>query len=441
MYDWANSVYALTVTTAVFPSYFHDIIAPQVALNKEEMAAVLPGEKAVDAIVPFLGMEMKSVGLVSFCFALAYLFISVFSPILGGIADYSGHKKKFMIFFCTLGAGACCGLYFFTPENYVFGIWMFIMAAVGFAGGNIFNDAFLPEITTPEHYDRVSARGFSMGYIGSLILLAFNLLLIMKPEWFFEVEGLTQTEAVIKAIKFSFLTVGIWWFGFAQITFWTLKDVPPPYKPTRYLAHGFGELKKVLGQIRNLKNLRWYLTAFFAFNMGLQTVMYMAASFGSLEFHLKEEEMIILMFVINLIAVPGSILFAWLSRRYGNLKTLLGGICFWMVILVYGYFVESKIGFFCMGGAVGVVMGGMQALSRATYSKFLPETRDTASFFSFFSIMDKVSIVGGTATFGIFNEFFGTRNSILALELYFLVGGLIIFFLVRNHALRTGESE
>lgn len=425
MYDWANSVYSLTITTAIFPDYYASV-AKDVAVNAAEVA------NGAAPIVPFLGLEVKSSALYSFALTFAYIIISIASPLLGGIADYSGSKKKYMIGFCLMGSLACSSMFFFDAGNFDIGIWMFAIAAIGYAGGNIFNDAFLPEIVTPDRYERVSARGYSMGYIGSVILLLFNLTMVMMPEVFFDETTMTEGEMTTMAVKISFLTVGIWWFGFAQVTFFSLKDVKPNVQTGNYLVKGWEELLKVLRQLRGMKTIRTYLLAFFFFNMGLQTVMYMAAIFGKEEVKLETAELIISMLLIQLIAIPGSILFARLAERIGYFKGLLVGIACWIPILWYSWFITGPTGFYITGAAVGLVMGGIQALARATYSKLLPETPDTASFFSFYSITDKVSIIFGTLAFGLVSQFISMRTSIQFLAVFFLIGGLLIYLLSRK---------
>ena len=435
MYDWANSVYSLTITTAVFPLYFHSM-ARQVALNKDAIAAAeVAGTRVPEAVVTFAGFEMKSIGMLSMAIAIAYIIISLVSPILGSIADYSGKKKRFMMFFCTMGSMACSGLYFFEADTFYLGFWLFVIAAIGYAGGNIFNDAFLPEIVDEDQYDKISARGYSMGYIGSVILLIFNLAMVLKPELFFDVEGRTEGDLKMLASKISFLSVGIWWFGFAMVTFTSLKDVVPAYKPKNYIASGFRELKLVMHQMNGMPALKRYLIAYFCFNMGIQTVMYMASSFGSEELKMQTDQLIISILLIQLVGVAGSFMFAWLSKKTGNFNALLYGIGFWILILIGAWFVTDAKGFYIMGAFVGIVMGGMQALSRATYSKLLPETTDTAAFFSFFSITDKISIVVGTSAFGLVSEYIGTRQSILFLGVFFIIGGIILYSLKFKHSI------
>lgn len=417
-YDWANSVYALTITNAVLPIYYSGVSHSEKVMVREEGTSV---------IVDFFGYELPSNSLYSYALSIAYLLIAFLSPLLGGIADYSGSKKKFMMAFCVLGATSSAGLYFFTPELYELGIIFFMLAAIGFAGGNIFNDAFLPEITTPDNYDRVSAFGFSLGYIGSMIQLIISLVLIMN----YEIFGFAD-DAI--ATRWMFVFVGLWWIGFAQITFFSLKETKPEKKAENVLTKGWLELHKVLKQIRANSNVKLFLIAFLFFNMGIQTVMMMATLFGTDELKLESSSLIIAMLLIQLIAIGGSYLFSKLSAKFGNIEALGIGMVVWIVICVSAYFIQTDIQFYALGVLVGMVMGGVQALSRGTFSKLIPEeSYDNASFFSFFSITDKLSIVFGLFIFGWINQLMGNmRYSILALIVFFLIGGALLIILNRR---------
>lgn len=434
MFDWANSVYSLVISTAIFPIYFH-AIARVVAHAPE-------GE---DAVVSFMGMNLKSVSLLSLGVSLAYVVISVLTPILGAIADYGGHKKKFMMFFTFLGSGSCAAMYFFNADNFYLGFWLFILAAIGFAGGLIFNDAFLPEVAEKKDYDRLSATGYALGYIGSVLLLVFNLTMVMMPQWYFDVQGafdeimaatpsMNMDEAMEAAkasfsgtaSRLAFLSVGIWWLGFSMITYLSLKDTKPTYKPKNYLSSGFQELKKVLKQLKGMRNVKRFLFAFFAFDMGIQTVIYMASSYGSEELNMGTPELITAILIIQVIAIGGAFLFAFLSKKFGNFTALLVGILLWTMICFIAYFVTDATGFYIMGALVGLVLGGVQSLARATYTKLLPETQDTASFFSFLAITDKLAIVVGTMAFGLLSQWIGIKPAILFLVVFFALGAYLI---------------
>lgn len=434
MFDWANSVYALTITTAIFPVYFH-AMAKQIAVNKDMVRPATPTQEAIPAIVEFMGFEINSVSLISLCVSVAFLLIVLTSPFLGALADYGGHKKKFMIFFTLIGSIACMAMFWFTKETFYLGVWMFILATFGYAGGIIFNDAFLPEIAKPNEYDKMSAWGYSAGYVGSVILLAANLAMVLGAEDIFGANGRTKDELELLGSRWSLLSTGIWWLLFAMIPFITLKDVKPAHEVKNLFKKGYEELQKVIRQLKGNKVLTRYLIGFFFFQMGVQTVMYMAATFGTVELGLKAEQMIGSMFIIHLVAIPGSFLFAWSSRRFGNLRTLIWGILFWITTCIIAYFVRDANGFYVVGTMFGLVMGGTQSLSRSTYSKLLPETTDTASFFSFYAIMDKVAIIGGTFSFAAFSYFVDLRTSVIALILFFLIGLAILLYLRKNFQL------
>ena len=407
MYDWANSVYSLVITSTVFPVFYEEVTTETVS---------------------FFGIEFINTALFSYSISLSFLLIALLSPFLSSIADYSGNKKGFMQFFCYLGAIACSALYFFNGNNIEWGIICFMLAGIGYSGSIVFYNAYLPEIAPPQEHDKISARGFSLGYIGSMILLAFNLFILMKPE----AVGLPADNAKLPA-QLSFLAVGAWWSGFAQITF---KRLPRNFfnrKPQgRYLLNGYKELQQVLRQLQELKGTKVFLLAFFFYSMGLQTVMYLAASFGKSELELESNVLIATVMVIQLVGILGAYLFSSLSGKVGNIGSLSVAIIIWIGICVGAYFIEGVAGCIIVGAFVGLVMGGVQALSRSTYSKMLPETQDHASYFSFYDVMEKVAIVLGTFVFGLIIEVTGSmRNSILALITFFVIG-LILLLCVKR---------
>jgi UMF1 family MFS transporter len=413
MYDWANSVYALAITTAIFPTYF-SAISKEVALRQDGNFF----------IVPFLGMEVPSVSLYSYALSFSYFIIAVLSPLFGAIADYSGSKKKFMFGFCLLGSISCSLMYFFDKNTYSMGVILFFLAAIGYAGGNIFNDAFLPEVSDPEDYPKISARGYMMGYIGSVIQLLISLGLILK----FDILGFSSK---IDATKTSFLIVGLWWFLFAQITFATLKDQKKEInKNENILKKGFEELFKVLAEVKNDAYMKAFLLSFVFYNMGVQTIIYVAALFGTDELHLRQEQLILTVLFIQLVAIIGSQVFAYLSKKIGNLPTLLSGMVLWIIICCVAYTIDTAFQFYILACCVGFIMGGTQALSRATYSIFIPDGEDNASFFSFYSIADKISVILGLLSYGLINQLtHNMRTSILFLISYFVVGMILMIML------------
>jgi UMF1 family MFS transporter len=412
-YDVANSAYSLVITTALFPLYFH-------AITTEHSSTV-----------KFLGRTYNSDSLQTYALSLSFLVIALVNPLLSSIADYGGNKKKFMFFFSTLGALSCMSLFFFTSIDTLWiGITGSIFAAIGYAGSIVFYNAFLPEIAAPEDQDRVSARGFAFGYTGSSFLMIFCLTMILFP-------GLYGGISSGLATRIAFLLVGVWWLSWAQYTF----SVVPEERTLktsgkkRYLFNGYLELKKVWSQLKKTSRLKNFLLAFFFYNMGVQTVMYVATLFGTGELKLDTNILIIVTLIIQFVAILGAFLFSKISRRLGNIKSLSIAIVVWIFICVGAFLCDAKYGvdpvkmFIMLAVGVGLVMGGIQSMSRSTYSKLLPETIDHASFFSFFDVCDKVGTTLGILIFGLINEYTGSmRNSIILLATFFFIG---LFLLLR----------
>lgn len=409
MYDWANSVYSLVITSTIFPIYYNSITT----VNGNDM-------------VTFLGLHFKNSALYTFALSFAFLVIALLSPILSGIADSRGNKKSFMKFFCITGATACAALYFFVSVNTVWlGISAFVIATIGFAGSIVFYNAFLPEIASVENQDKVSAKGFALGYIGSSLLLIFNLVMIQKPEWF----GIASAGS---ASRISFVAVGLWWVGFASITFIGVPEVAKEYENKKQnllnvYAHGYREIKKVWNELKSQKELKTFLSAFFFYNMGVQTVMYVASLFGAKEIKMDSGQLIMTILIIQFVAMIGAYIFSTLSKKLSNIIALEIAVAIWIGICVSAYFIYQSTSFMALAGVVGLVMGGIQSLSRSTYSKMLPATKDHASYFSFYDVCEKVSLVLGTLCYGMIEEITGSmRNSIFALATFFIVGILFL---------------
>lgn len=401
MYDWANSVYSLVITATIFPVYY----------------SAVTENNAGENIVNFLGIEIVNTVLYSYALSFSFLIIAIIAPLLSGIADYSGKKKLFMQIFTYLGAISCIGLFFFTGEVIEYGIFCSTMASIGFAGSLVFYNAFLPVIATPEKYDIVSAKGFSLGYAGSVILLVFSLILISNPGLLgFSDEGL--------ATRFTFLLTGVWWIGFAQISFKHLPAHTFRSRSVNLLSKGYAEIKKVFLSLKELPDLTKFLLAFFFYNTGVQTVIYLAALFGSDELKLPGEKLILTILIIQVVAIAGSYLFAYVSKKRGNKISLLSMIVIWIIVCLIAFFIQTEYQFYALAFLVGLVMGGIQSLSRATYSKLIPEnTIDHTSYFSFYDVTEKISIVLGTFSYGLIEQITGSmRNSTLALAIFFIIG-------------------
>ncbi|MEO8734546.1 MAG: MFS transporter [Flavobacteriales bacterium] len=411
MYDWANSAYSLTITSAIFPIYY----------------AAITSVGGTDKVLTQYGIPAES--LQSYTLSVGFLLIAVIAPILSGIADHRGNKKSYLKFFCYLGSVSCAGMFFFTYDHLWIGLLLFMMACIGFSGSLIFYDAFLPEIAEPKDHDRVSARGYAMGYIGSVILLVLNLMMVMKPHWF----GIPDRDGL--PARLSFLSVGIWWAGWAQITFRRLPDArPAKEEAVNVFTIGYNELRRVWKEMIGLQRLRRFLTAFFVYNMGVQTVMYLAVTYAKKEIKdpdgsaISDAGLIISILVIQLVAALGALLFVRLSKRFGNIPALVIGLVIWMLVCLAAWRIDSTNEFYVLAAFVGLVMGGTQALSRSTYAKLLPETVDHASYFSFYDVSFYLGTVLGTLAFGLVNQLTGDlRNTIIAIGSFFVVGSILLW--------------
>ena len=420
-YDWANSVYPLVITSAIFPIFYGAI-----TILKDDKGRIL------DDTVVFLGIHFNNDSLISYVTAMAFLVVSLMSPLLSGIADYVGNKKSFMKFFCYLGSLSCIGLYWFRLDFLWFGLLCYFLALIGFWSSLVFYNSYLPDIAFPEQQDKVSAKGFSLGYIGSVILLIICLVLILKFQWFgFESEDLPT--------RLSFVLTGIWWIGFSQYTYHYLPRGNHPQKISHHiLFNGYKELKLIWHSLKQQTVLSRYLLAFFTYSMAVQTVMLIATYFGIEELDWGEQDattgLIVSILLIQLVAVLGATLTSRIAGKIGNIKTLIGLNIFWILICVYAYFISTPQQFYVAAAAVGLIMGGIQSLSRSTYSKMLPENAiDTTSYFSFYDVSEKIGIVIGMLLYGIVAQVTGSvRNAILFLVVFFVVGVILLLRVPKN---------
>ncbi|MFP4846326.1 MFS transporter [Winogradskyella sp. PE311] len=409
-YDWANSVYTLTIASSIFPIFYSALFLTEI--------------KKVTAF----GYEFKSTALITFVTAFTFLVVAVLSPILSGIADYVGNKKNFMKFFCYVGSVGCIGLYWFSiePDRIHLSLLFYFMGLIGYWGSLVFYNSYLPDIAFEEQQDSISAKGFSMGYFGSVLLLIINLVMVMSQE---------TGEDKMQMMRYSFITVGIWWALFSQYTFYILpKGSSSGHKVTKSIIfNGFKELKGVWNQLKQNLRLKRYLYAFFVFSMAVQTIMLVAVYFGEEEIAWGSDEakttgLISSILVIQLVAILGAFLTSRASSKFGNIKTLIAVNFIWMALCFYAYFMKSPMEFYIAASLVGLVMGGIQSLARSTYSKFLPDTEDTTSYFSFYDVAEKIGIVIGMLIYGFIDQITGSmRNSILFLFVFFLLGIVLLF--------------
>ncbi|SFH03195.1 MFS transporter [Pedobacter insulae] len=414
-FDWANSAYNLVITSTIFPAYYTIITSDK-------------DDSTID-YVTFLGFKFVNSALYSYAMAVAFLIIAIISPILSSIADTRGNKKIFMQLFTYLGSLSCCGLFFFKIETLEISVVLFILAAIGFWGSLVFYNSYLPEIASIKEQDKVSAKGFTYGYIGSIILQIICFVFVFKPDWFGIVDGSVPA-------RLSFLMVGIWWMVFAQIPFRNLPKGSPNFKTQKgnIMLSGFSELKKVWGHVKQMPYLKRFLFSFFFYSMGVQTVMLVATIFGEKELRLSTEKLIGTILLLQIVAIPGAMLMSYLSsKKYGNINVLIGVVTIWIGCCIAAYFIHTEFQFYALAGVIGLIMGGIQSLSRSTYSKFLPqESPDHTSYFSFYDVTEKVALVFGMFSFGYIETITGSmRNSVIALAMFFVLGLLFLFFVKR----------
>jgi MFS transporter, UMF1 family len=415
MYDWANSAYNLVITTTIFPAYYVGVTSSKI--------------KGEPSYVDFFGYRIINTVLQDYTLAIVFMIVAFSSPILSSIADYRKNKKVYLRWFSLLGAASCSALFFFTPEKIEYGMIFFGLAALGYWSSLVFYNSYLPDIVPVEERDRVSAKGFAFGYIGSVLLLIICFILILFPAKF----GLDATDSTIGA-RASFLLVGIWWFGFAQIT---LSAMPLESKQIRkarknVLTNGFKELKIVFNLVRKAPVLNRFLLSFFLYSMGVQTVLLVAAGFAKKEiFPEKKDEpkLLITMVIIQLIAIFGALLMSRLSKKIGNIWVLIVAVFIWIGACICGYYVQTQTQLYFLAAVIGLIMGGIQSISRSTYAKLLPATSDTTSYFSFYDVTEKIALFLGLFVFGTIEHVTGSiRNSILFLIIFFVFGLISLFY-------------
>ena len=417
MYDWANSTYNLVITSTIFPAYY---VAVTSSSNPEELS-----------YVSFFGIRIINTALQNYALALVFFLVALMSPIMSSIADYRGNKKAFMRAFALIGSLSCAALFFFTPDKIEYGIIFFSLAALGFWNSWVFYNSYLPDIASPEERDRVSAKGFAMGYFGSSFLLIAVLVAVQNPQWF----GAEVTTALIT--RWSFVLVALWWLGFGEYSLMRLprgaahrSDAPKaPAKP----ATAYRALYRSISELLTDRSLRRFVLAFFFASAGVQTVILIASLFGSQVLGLPTSALITTILMIQYVAMAGAWLFSKMSRKWGNIPTLIVGAIGWSLVCVGAYFVQHEAQFYALGAAVGLVMGGLQSICRSTYSKMLPEAEDHVTYFSFYDIAEKLATVLGMASIGWLENATGDlRLAALVLVVYFLLS-IYFWYLIRSY--------
>ncbi|MFZ9299489.1 MAG: MFS transporter [Chitinophagaceae bacterium] len=420
MYDWANSVYNLVISSTIFPAYYESMTGDGNPLTQDK--------------VQLFGVTFDNVALYNYTLSFSFFIVALISPILSSIADYKGVKRGMLRFFMTMGSIGCSSLFFYGKDNLIVGLCCTILACIGYWSSIVFYNSYLPEIAAPEDRDRISARGFSMGYIGSVILQLISLVLIMKGSSF-GVEGAMGP-------KISFLLVGIWWFSFGNWSLNKLPKTPAAERPSsgHLMLHGYKELAKVWKQLSSMSVLKRFLGSYFFYNMGVQTVMLAAPLYASSELDIPQGNLIISILLIQIVAIVGAFFISRLSEWIGNIPAIISCVIFWIFLCLLGYNLPTGdvMMFYILATCVGFVMGGIQALSRSTYSKLMPATKDTASFFSFFDVSEKIGIVIGLFLFGRLTEWTGSqRISVLSCMTFFVCGLIMLLFTIKRMRYET----
>ncbi len=401
MFDWANSSYNLVISTAIFPTFFISV---------------------TDPTIHWFGTDISNSSIYAFTVSTAYLLVCAISPILSGIADYGGSRKKFMRLFTTMGSLACMSLIFFEGMQSIWiGILGFLVATLSHAGSLVFYDAYLADLVPPQRSDKLSAKGYAYGYIGSVILLIFNILVIQLPEKF----GFSQEQIDHNLpIRIAFFSVGAWWLGFSQFSFAHLPSDKLTNTSRSSLTHGIEELKKAWMRIKVDETLKKYLVSFFCYSAGVQTVVYLASPFAQKVLHFESADLIIVILLLQLVAIIGAYLFAHISFKTGNIASMKIMLIIWVAVCIMAYFVQTQKQFYFLAALVGMVIGGVQALSRSTYSKLIPKDKnDITCFFSFYDVVYYLSVIGGTFIFGLVEQITGNmRNSVIGVILFFALG-------------------
>lgn len=416
MFDWANQSYNMVITSTIFPAYY-------VAITTWPKGHPNPDR------VTFFGHTFINTALQLTVLGAAYLLVVILLPILTSIADYRGKKKSYLKFFTWMGAISCAALFWFKPgkdgavPSLEIPLMFYALACLGYCGGFVFYNSYLPQIASEDKMDDVSAKGFMYGYAGSLIMQLVCLLVIEEPRWF----GIHDDSL---PERISFLLIFFWWMGFSIIPFRKLPKGEPNHGKHNYnvITGGFKELARVFKQVKKMPLLRRFLSSFFFYSVGVQTIMLVAGNFAKKDLHMSDDTLIGIILSIQIVGIIGAWITSKVSDKYGNVRTLVGLVAFWTMLCALVYFITNTLQFSIAAAAVGAVMGGVQSISRSTYSKYLPPNiPDTASFFSFYDVTEKFAIVIGLFTFAAVESWRDRmRDSALALDVFFAVGLILM---------------
>jgi len=409
MYDFANSAFATTILAVIFNHYFATVVAG--------------GEKGVE----LLGFRLHGASFFTFSVSISMLISAIFAPLLGAVADASGSKKRFLIAFCYAAVLFTGLLYFVREGNYWRGAIFFIIANIGFAGGNVYYNAFLPEISNDQNIGRISGFGWALGYIGGGMLLAINLVMLKYP-------GILGFREGSFTVQDCFLSVSLWWFLFSLPTFFLLKERAQrvPLAPGKsYFKEGYLRLRHTLRRIRTFRELTKFLFAYLIYNEGIETVIVMASIFGAQVIGMETGEIILFFLMVQGIAFLGSLIFGFLADAIGNKRTVMISLGIWSLIVLWafqlGIFWDPRTEYWILGVLTGIVLGGSQAASRSLQGIFTPDA-NSAEFFGFFAVSGKFASIFGPLIYGILIALTGSvQSGILSVLFFFIVGGILLW--------------
>ncbi len=424
LYDLANSAFATSILAVIFNRYFAEALAG--------------GEEGVALEIFGVTVQVPGVTFFTYALAAAMLIVAVLAPVLGAIADFSGSKKKFLAFFCYLGVGATALLYFVHEGQYWRGAIVFIVAQVGFAAGNIFYNAFLPEISTRRNIGWISGFGFTLGYLGGAIILALNLAMLRYPEWIGFDAPFTPQD--------TFLSVALWWGVLSIPTFvWLRERQVPAALPTgrTYLQVGVGRVRETFRNIRRYRELSKFLIAFLVYNDGIQTTIVIAAIFVDEALGMSEGAIVGLFLMIQATAFVGALLLGAVSDRIGNKRTIIITLVGWTLVAIWGFFIgfsgDPETEVWLLGVTVGMILGGSQSASRALQGNFTPD-ENSAEFFAFYGIAGKFASVIGPVVYGSVYALIGIRSAILSLGVFFVIGLVILLTVDEEEGMRQANT-
>jgi len=412
MYDWANSAFVTTIMAAMFPPFYRSL-------------AIAAGLSEPDATAAW-----------AYTTAIGLLIAAVLSPVLGAVSDHTGGKKLYIAFFVAMGVVATALFVFLGDDSYLMASLLFVLADIGFAGAEVFYESLLPHIAKEGDIDRVSTRGYALGYLGGGILLVINVLWYMKPDLFFMADGGV-------ALRVAFFSVAVWW---AVFTIPLLRNVPEPPVVRRTgesssaLRAGFQRLSRTFGQVRKYRQLLIFLVAFWIYNDGIGTIIKMATAYGD-EIGIGVTDMTIALIITQFVGIPFAFAFGRLASRIGTKVSILLALAMYVLISIAGYFMQTALHFYILAFAVGTVQGGSQALSRSLYGTMVPKSQ-AAEFFGFFATSSKFAGILGPVLFGLVSQLAGgSRLAILALIAFFVIGGTLLLFVDVDAGRRTASAE